>query len=202
MPALPAARNEVAEIASIMHDGTHIFVDAMATEAEFKRQPLNNFKIIHFATHAFADPLYPGRSAIVLSPDDQTGNDGLLQIREIRNLYLRADLVTLSACDAGIGRVQGIEGMESLVSAFHFAGARSVLASRWATNDVFASSLMAEVYRNLANRFPLAEALREAQLSGLKKFGLMAQPFYWSAFFVSGDGEIKFNDQLLESSSR
>jgi len=161
-------------------------VGAQATEGEFKREPLSQFDVIHFAAHAFADLHYPERSAIVLAPDKKTGEDGLLQIREIRNLYLRSDLVTLSACDAGLGRAQGIEGIESLVNAFLFAGARSVLASRWNTDDMFAASLMADVYKNLAEGLSVSDALQKAKLVALERYGDAARPAYWSAFFVSG----------------
>ena len=164
-----------------------MFVGAEATEARFKSEPLTRFRVIHFATHAFADVHHPERSAIVLAPDSRTGDDGLLQIREIRDLNLRADLVTLSACDAGAGRPEGIQGLESLVSAFQFAGARSVLASRWVTDDTFAASLMTDVYRELAAGVPVADALRDAELAALRKFGNGARPSLWSAFFVSGE---------------
>ena len=123
----------------------------------------------------------------MLAPDLKTGDDGLLQIREIRNLNLRADLVTVSACDAGAGRPEGIQGLESLVSAFQFAGARSVLASRWVTDDTFAASLMTDVYRELAAGISVVDALRHAKLAALQKFGNAARPSLWSAFFVSGE---------------
>ena len=179
-----------------------MFVGAQATESEFKREPLSQFNVIHFAAHAFADLHYPERSAIVLAPDKKTGDDGLLQIREIRNLYLRSDLVTLSACDAGLGRVQGIEGIESLVNAFLFAGARSVLASRWSTDDVFAASLMADVYKNLAEGSPVDDALQRAKLAALQRYGNAARPAYWSAFFVSGAGNTTVNVQSPKSNVR
>jgi CHAT domain-containing protein len=163
---------------------------------------LTNYQVIHFATHAFADLNYPDRSAVVLAPDSKTGDDGLLQIREIRDLYLRSDLVTLSACDAGLGRVEGIEGMESLVNAFIFAGARSVLASRWAIDDTFSATLMDDVYKQLAHGATVPDALRSAQLAFLNRYGKAARPAYWSAFFVSGTADTKINVQLPKSNAR
>jgi len=173
-----------------------------ATEARFKSESLSSFRVIHFATHAFADVHHPERSAIVLAPDAKTGDDGLLQIREIRNLSLRVDLVTLSACDAGTGRQEGIQGLESLVNAFQFAGARSVLASRWLADDVFTASLMTDIYGELGRGASVADALRRAQLAALQKFGAAARPALWSAFFISGEPNTRIHEQSLEPQHR
>jgi hypothetical protein len=177
---LRSASGEVREISSELGGHSQVFVGADATEARFKSEILTQFRVIHFATHAFADVHHPERSAIVLASDSRTGDDGLLQIREIRNLKLRADLVTLSACDAGAGRSEGIQGLESLVSAFQFADARSVLASRWVTDDTFTASLMVDVYRDLGAGIAVADALRNATLTALRKFGDGARPYLWS----------------------
>ncbi len=184
---LRSASGEVRVISCELGGPSRVFVGHEATEARFKSEPLTQFRVIHFATHAFADVHHPERSAIVLAPDPASGDDGLLQIREIQELNLRTDLVTLSACDAGDGRPEGMQGLESLVSAFQFAGARSVLASRWVTDDTFAASLMTDVYRELAAGLRVADALRDAKLTALNKFGNAARPALWSAFFVSGE---------------
>jgi CHAT domain-containing protein len=200
--ALPAAAGEAREVAADLGSTSEVFVEAEATEAELKRESVTRFQVIHFATHAFADLNYPDRSAVVLAPDAGTGDDGLLQIREIRDLYLPSDLVTLSACDAGLGRVEGIEGMESLVNAFIFAGARSVLASRWAIDDTFSATLMDDVYKQLARGATVPDALRSAQLEFINRYGKAARPVYWSAFFVSGAADTRINAQLPKSNAR
>ena len=195
MGQLPSAAGEVREISSELGGASHVFVGSSATEARLKAEPLTQFRVIHFATHAFADLHHPERSAVVLAPDSATGDDGLLQIREIRNLDLRADLVTLSACESGAGRAEGIQGLESLVDAFQFAGARSVLASRWLTDDSFAAALMTDTYRRLAAGAAVADALRQAQIAALDRYGTAARPSFWSAFFVSGDSNIRIHEQ-------
>jgi CHAT domain-containing protein len=202
VPRLRSASGEVRVIASELGGSSQLFLSTEATEARFKSEPLTRFRVIHFATHAFADVHYPERSAIVLAPDPSTGDDGLLQVREIRSLNLRADLVTLSACDAGAGRAEGIQGLESLVSAFQFAGARSVLASRWETDDTFAASLMTDVYRELATGVSIVDAVRHAQLEALKKYGTAARPSLWSAFFVSGEPNTKIHEQSVQPKQR
>ena len=78
-----------------------------ATEAAFKAQPLANFEIIHIAAHGIASPKFPDRAALVLGSDPRSGEDGLLQLREIRDLSLNADLVTPSACDTSVGPLEG-----------------------------------------------------------------------------------------------
>jgi CHAT domain-containing protein len=111
-------------------------------------------------------------------------------------------LVTLSACDAGLGRAEGIEGMESLVNAFIFAGARSVLASRWDIDDTFSATLMDDVYKQLVKGTTVSDALRAAQLKFINRYGKAARPVYWSAFFVSGAADTRINVQLSKSNSR
>ena len=80
----------------------------------------------------------------MLGEDSAKREDGVLQAREIRSLRLNADLVTLSACDTGAGRLQGEEGIASLERAFLYAGARSVLASLWTASDVYATTRMSQ----------------------------------------------------------
>jgi len=70
----------------------------------------------------------PDRAALDLASNPNSGEDGLLQVREIRDLSLTADLVALSACDTGVGALEGEEGIANLVRAFLFAGAKSVVA--------------------------------------------------------------------------
>lgn len=89
-----------------------------ATETAFKKEPLDQFRVLHLAVHGFADTQYAERSALVLGADPTSGDDGLLQVREIIRLRLNAELTTLSACDTGVGKLQGQEGISNLVEAF------------------------------------------------------------------------------------
>src|SRR6185437_8708242 len=107
-----------------------------ATKAEFTSQPLAQCKIIHFAVHGISTPNFPERDALVLGrqPNSKT-DDGLLQVRQIAQLKLNADLVTLSACNTGTGKLEGEEGIIGLTQAFLFAGARTVASSLWPVDD-------------------------------------------------------------------
>src|SRR5687767_14107329 len=88
-----------------------------------------------------------GISQVQASPT--SSDDGLLQVREIRDLPLRADLVVLSACETGSGKLLGEEGIASLERAFLLAGAKSVVASLWTADDIFTIALMKRFYEHL-----------------------------------------------------
>jgi CHAT domain-containing protein len=184
---LPETRAEVQEIGKIVGSDAVILLGRDATETGFKKQPLDQFRILHLAVHGFADTQYPERSALVLGVDPQSGDDGLLQVREIIRLRLNAELTTLSACDSGVGKLQGQEGISNLVEAFLVAGSKSVVASLWSADDTFASALMEQFYRHLAEGEDTSSALRNAKLDLLAKYGDQVSPFYWAAFIAVGE---------------
>ena len=115
-------------------------------------------------------------------------DDGLLQVHEIRDLPLRTDLVTLSACDTGNGRLLGEEGVASLERAFLLAGAKAVIASLWTADDTYSIALMRRLYQHLVDGADKASALRQAKLDLLNEFGDQALPVYWAGFTLVGDG--------------
>jgi CHAT domain-containing protein/tetratricopeptide (TPR) repeat protein len=184
---LPETRAEVEEIGKIVGSDAVMLLGKDATETGFKKQPLDQFRILHLAVHGFADTQYPERSALVLGADPQSNDDGLLQVREIIRLRLNAELTTLSACDSGVGKLQGQEGISNLVEAFLVAGSKSVVASLWSADDTFASALMEQFYRHLAQGEDTSSALRNAKLDLLAKYGDQVSPFYWAAFIAVGE---------------
>ena len=98
-------------------------------------------------------------------------------MREVRDLSLNADLVTLSACDTGVGPLEGEEGIANLVRAFLFAGAKSVVASLWTANDPSTRTLMGRFYRYIADGEEKGSALRHAQMDLIAEFGERACPY-------------------------
>jgi CHAT domain-containing protein len=184
---LPQTRTEIENIGRIVGKNTEILLGTTATESAFKKEPLNEFRILHLAVHGFADSQYPERSALVLGADPKSGEDGLLQVREIKRLRLNAELTTLSACDSGVGKLQGEEGVSDLAEAFLAAGSKTVVASLWSTDDTFASALMERFYERLALGESTSSALRGAKLDMLTKYGEQVSPFYWAAFVAIGD---------------
>ena len=171
-----------------------LLLGSNATETAFKHEPLSNFRIIHLAVHAFAAPESPERAALLLARDPKSRDDGLLQPREIAALPLNADLVTLSACNTGTGKIQGEEGSLSLVQAFLFAGARSVLASLWSVDDSATAALMKGFYSELGAGKDEASALRDAKLLIMSQSGRHS-PLYWAGFTLVG-----YSDSPIRSS--
>jgi CHAT domain-containing protein len=122
-----------------------------------------------------------------LQTDAAAGEDGLLQAREIAQLRLTADLVTLSACDTGIGKFNGQEGASTLVRPFLVAGAQSVLANLWQADDQFTLVFMREFYGRLGRGASKAVALRDAKLELINRFGAEAPPALWAGFVLVGE---------------
>jgi CHAT domain-containing protein len=188
---LPESRSEVNALAAEQFGKTVVLIGDQATESNLKRLPLSNFRMLHFAVHSTVDSEFPDRSALILSTTDNSDSeDNLLQAREIVGLNLNAELVTLSACDTGTGRIEGIAGMNSLVQAFLMAGARSVVASIWPADDTFTATLMRRFYANL--KADKAEALTLAKREMLHMYGPNALPFYWAGFRLVGDAHGSF----------
>lgn len=138
-------------------------------------------RIIHFATHAEADPL-GGDARIELW-------DAPLRLSDIYALALDADLVALSACQTNVGEIQESEGVASLAYAFAYAGARSLISSLWAVDDKATGSIFRHFYA--ANNGTKSAALRNAQLSVLDT-KQQASPYYWAAFCYIGPEQRTF----------
>ena len=185
---LPKTREEVRTVSRILGNDSVLLVGGDATETEFKSKPLADFKIVHIAAHGFSDTRFPERSGLVLGVDVASHDDGLLQVREIMRLRFNAELVTLSACNTGVGKLEGEEGVTNLVEAFLVSGAKSVVASLWSADDTYTLDLMERFYTHIAEGQDKAGALRQAKLDLLAKFGKQVPPYYWGAFVLVGDG--------------
>jgi tetratricopeptide (TPR) repeat protein len=186
---LPGTRREVEAIARLFEsDGrsARVLLGADACEPELDHLAasgaLGRFGFIHLATHGVIDEALPARSAVILTqaglPDpleqvlhQQPAYDGRLSVREIRRGWeLRAELVTLSACETALGREAGGEGLVGFTQALLMSGTRSVCLSLWKVDDTATALLMQRFYADLLGRrpglaapLPKAEALREAQ---------------------------------------
>ena len=150
---------------------------------------LEDYRIIHFATHGRIDSRYPALSELVFSQFDERGNrrDGSLHLHDIYNLQLKADLVAMSACDTALGRHIAGEGLTGLTQGFMFAGSRSVLASLWQVPDRATAELMTRFYQHLLDdKQKPAAALRNAQLE-LASTPRWRSPYFWSGFVLQGE---------------
>ncbi len=188
---LPYSRGEVQAAARLIGPGSITLLGSKATKENVEAEPLESFKILHFAVHGVTDKANPGSSALVFREGKKPGDDGLWQARDIRRLSLNADLVILSACDTGVGKMEGEEGVDSLTAAFLMAGARSVLSTLWSVNDRWTATLMNMFYRNLAHGMDESTALNRAKLKILKHYGAGTSPYYWAGFVLIGRGNAK-----------
>ena len=184
--SLPFSKREVLEIGKFFDKNERtILVGEKASEEAIKKLPLIDYRLIHFACHGFLDERNPFRSALVLSLNSQQEDDGYLQMREIYGLSLNADLVVLSACQAGNGIMERTEGPMGLVRPFFYAGARSVIASLWSISDKTTVLFMKEFYRNLVEGRAIGKALQLAKNRMLNS--AWSHPFYWAGFILNGD---------------
>lgn len=187
---LPYSRKEIDMISSFFNNGKNdLYLGKSAREEMIKQIPLEKYRIIHFACHGLLDEEFPLRSAIVLSLDESKEEDGFLQVREIYNLRLSADLVVLSACHTGKGKLERGEGVLGLPRIFFYSGAKSVLTSIWMVGDKSASKFMKTFYSHLCGGNDLAEALRLSKLGMIKS--KYSHPFYWAGFILTGDSTSK-----------
>ena len=165
---------EITEAAKVFGPQSVTLGGAQASEAAVKSEPLADFKVIHLAAHGVSDEMEPDRTALVFAPGSES-EDGLWQAREIRRTRLNADVVVLSACETGSGRLQGQEGVMNLARAFLTAGARSVVASLWDVDDRSTATLMESFYEHLKGGSTVNDALRQAQLDFIRDYGSQSQ---------------------------
>lgn len=165
--------------------GGELRAGTLATESKFKEEA-ENYGILHLATHSIVNNSDPDYSKLLFSESEN--DDGQLHAFELQNMNLNAQLVTLSACSTGFGKVQEGEGVMSLARAFSAAGVPSVLMSLWPVSDEHTARLMELFYENLNKGLPKNEALHMAKLTYLEDGDpLGANPFYWSSFVLIGD---------------
>ena len=178
---------EVAEVEQIF--GGKAYLGKKASKSRFLSEAMN-YKIIHLAMHTLINDSLPMFSELLFY-DDRTGNsDTKLHTYEVFNLKLTADLVVLSACNTGSGRLQKGEGIMSLARGFIYAGVPSIVLTLWEAQDKATSEIMKGFYSNLKGEVTKDVALQQAKLDFLTHANqLKSHPYYWSSFIVSGDAE-------------
>jgi CHAT domain-containing protein len=180
------------------------------TAAAVQHADLNNYRILHFASHALlpAELKCENEPAIITSApaNAKDASGALLTASEVSSLKLDADVIILSACNSGgPGGVTGGESLSGLARAFFFAGARSMLVTHWSVNDQAAAFLVADSLRNFtANPSSgLAEALRQSQLALLTgNAAALAHPFYWAPFALIGEGRTSIGRSTVHADAR
>ncbi len=191
IPRLPHTGEEAKEILALTRPKQSLAMLGFNAKKSAAENPeLGRYRIVHFATHGLLDAAHPELSGLVLSLYDQSGQpiDGFLRLNEIFNLKLPVQLVVLSACESGQGKLVRGEGLVGLTRGFMYAGAASLVVSLWSVNDASTAELMARFYRGMLGTRHLrpAAALRTAQLS-MRNDPKWKDPYYWAAFTLQGE---------------
>ena len=182
----------VKEEAQSIYDifGGVIVTEENASESLVKNK-ISDFGIIHFAAHGLLDHQNSRYSKILLNEhgNDST-DDGILHQYEIVNMDIDAQLVTLSACNSGIGEFEAGYGTRSIAHAFNLAGCANTVQSLWPVNDASTSGLMKYFYANLKNGESKPRALTRAKQQFLTTApDKWKHPYYWAGFVYYGDDE-------------
>lgn len=182
---LPNNKKEVEQILTSFHG--RAYIDGEASLRNFKSQ-LASFGMVHLATHSIFDDIAPEYSYLAFAQNGNEAED-LLYVADLYNLQLDADLVTLSACESGIGDLKRGEGFLSLARGFFYSGAASIASTLWKINDASTTTLMTSFYKNLSKGEAKDVALQNAQIEFLdnNRDNALSHPYYWSAFVISGN---------------
>jgi CHAT domain-containing protein len=190
LPRLPFSRREAEAILSVIPLDEGMKALDFSASRELAMSPeLAQYRIVHFATHGFLDNRHPEFSGLVLSLVDEHGKprNGFLDMQDIYDLNLPAELVVLSACETGLGKQINGEGLLGLTRGFMYAGAKRVVASLWNTDDQASAEFMARFYKAMEQeKLSPAAALRQAQIDTWKK-KRWSDPYYWAAFQLQGE---------------
>jgi CHAT domain-containing protein/Flp pilus assembly protein TadD len=189
LPSLPGSEQEANAIAKMFN--TQPLIGSQATKAAVL-QHLSSARIVHLATHGILDDVFGALSSVALAPTSQ--DNGFLKAQEIISLKLNAELVVLSACNTGRGKING-DGIIGLSRSFLAAGVPSVIVSQWSVPDAPTALLMTAFYENIKRGTDKAQALRQAMLKTRKIF---PNPVNWAAFNLMGEAN---SSQLLKAAT-
>jgi CHAT domain-containing protein len=184
LPRLPATRDEAKAV------GDRLLLGKDATEAGLRSAlaERKRWRAVHLATHGLVDAERPSLSALALTPTAE--DDGFLKAVEVLRTSVPADLVVLSACETGRGKVVLGEGLVGLARSFMYAGAPRVLCSLWKVDDEATAALMSRFYalwnpKDGSKPLGTADALRAAQES-VRSRPAWKHPYYWAAWVLWG----------------
>lgn len=192
MTPLPDTADELRAIGRVLGASqSDILLQDVASETSVKARKLDDYRIVHFATHGLVAGDLTGLNepALVLTPPQQATeqDDGLLTASEIATLSLDADWVVLSACNTAAGSAIGAEALSGLARAFFYSGARALLVSHWAVYSDAAVKLTTKTFSALKRNPDLgrAEAFQQSMLDLIKDG---RPPAYWAPFVIVGEG--------------
>jgi CHAT domain-containing protein len=169
-------------------DGVFKAVGFEASRRAVLEAPLDQYRMVVFATHGQINTEYPELSSVALSMVSEKGEkqDGLLRLADVYDLRLNADLVVLAACETALGKDVRGEGLVGLSRGFFYAGSRRVLASLWRVDEEATVALLEAFDRGVRAGKPFPIALRDAQ-SHVSQEPRWRDPYFWAGFVLQGE---------------
>jgi CHAT domain-containing protein len=190
LASLPGSESEIVNLQQLFSKNGHkteLLLKTKANELVFKENTMQSYGIIHLATHGMVNQSEPEFSQIYLQPSGK--EDGHLYCNELYNLRLDARLITLSACETGLGKIAKGEGVLGLTRALLYAGASNIIVSLWKVSDASTARLMELFYTNLMRTNDLSVSLQKAKLQLLEEMPasqFRPSVYYWSPFILIG----------------
>lgn len=184
--ALPEAPTEIRSIEKQLNQinvACDVLEGSSASEQSFKRIDLSAYSYIHLATHGFLNKGLADKSGVAFAVLPEENEDGILFSDEVYNLKLQAELVTLSACETGLGRYQRGEGLIGLSRGFLYAGAQNLLVSLWSVQDKSTAEWMVNFYTNFARGVAIPQSVQKAKLKFIRSRNY-SHPYYWAPFIL------------------
>jgi CHAT domain-containing protein len=189
---LPSAEREARDVSSLYGEGAKVYLGREATKDRFLAEA-GGYRSLLLSTHGILDETDPMYSGLVFAPGPDEEDGSLLETYEIFNLRIHADLVTLSACEVGLGRIRDGEGLIGIGQAFLYAGASSLVVSLWSVYDRSTAQLVTTFHRRLRDNLEgKAGALRESKREMIRTREPLesghslsyAHPFFWAPFIL------------------
>jgi len=189
LPYLPNSKKETDNLNSFVKGATF----PQATKQQFL-QHFSNASIVHVSSHAQADTLDAANSCIIFSRNNEAESDDLLTRDEILNYKCTAEMIVLSACETGVGKLNKGEGIASLARAFRTIGSKSEVMSLWKIYDGTTAIIMTSFYKFLKKGYPKNKALQKAKLQYLKNQSTDSRkhPKNWAGLVLQGNVEALF----------
>jgi len=187
LPELPGSAQEAMNLNNLFNQNSITstsYTYSDASEFNIKSEQISSSKYLHFATHGVVDETHPELSQIYLSSSSES-EDGNLYTGEIYNLKINADLVTLSACQTGLGKIYKGEGIVGLSRALLYAGANNMVVSLWSVADRSTAELMVDFYGNVLQQNTYSQGLQKAKRKMIEQ-KTYAAPYYWAPFILIG----------------
>jgi CHAT domain-containing protein len=183
MQQLPASAQEIANLPG------HAFTNQQATKERFLQQ-LQQYPVIHLATHAIADTGNSAASFIAFYPNTQQPAQDALYLEELYGLNMEGtQLIIISACETGHGQLVNSEGVLSLTRGFAYAGCASMVNSLWKADDAATAAILHQFHSYLQKGYTKSKALRQAKLDYLHSNALYKTPDYWAHLILIGDNQ-------------